>query len=221
MNWIVHNADLIGILTLRHIVLSAPPVIASFLLSLPLGWVAYRFRNVRGGVLSVAGILYAIPSLPLFFVMPIILGTGILNPLNVVVALTIYAVALMVRTTADALAATSSDVRDSAIAIGYSPWRRFWQVELPLAGPVMLAGLRVVSVSTVSLVTVGAVIGVNSLGYLFLNGYYRSFLLEIGVGIVLTVIVALLFDFLLVLAGRILLPWARVVQRTGRPGAAR
>lgn len=220
MDWVLANSALIWRLVLDHVALSAPPIVLGLAISLPLGWAANRYRLTRGALLSIAGILYAIPSLPLFFVMPLVLGTRILDPLNVAAALTIYAVALLVRSVADALAAVPGDVLRSATALGFSAWRRFWQVDLPLAGPVLLAGLRVVSVSTVSLVTVGAVIGVNSLGYLFLDGYYRFFPLEIGVGIVLTLVVALVFDGVLVLAGRLLLPWTRAAaprRRDGRP----
>jgi len=118
----------------------------------------------------------------------------------------------MVRTAADALSSVSSDVKLNATAVGFSTWRRFWTVDLPLAGPVLLAGLRVVSVCTGSLVTVGALLGVPSLGFLFINGYQVSNQPEIVVGIVLTVVIALVFDGLLVLAGRALMPWNRRVR---------
>lgn len=216
MSWLWSNFDLIWQLTLDHVALSAPPIIAGFLLSLPLGWLANRRRVTRGTLLSIGGILYAIPSLPLFVLMPSLIGTKILDPINVVVALTIYALALMMRTTADALASVDVDVRQSSTAIGYSAWGRFWQVELPLAGPVLLAGLRVVSVSTVSLVSVGAVVGVNSLGYLFLNGQDRDFPEEILVGIVGSVIIAYVFDLVLVAIGRLLMPWTRPARRERR-----
>jgi osmoprotectant transport system permease protein len=122
----------------------------------------------------------------------------------------------MVRTTADALASVPKDVLQSATAMGYSSWQRFWRVELPLAGPVLLAGVRVVSVSTISLVSIGSVIGVSSLGYLFLDSFNRDFPTEALIGIVAIMIIALVFDFALVLLGRALLPWARRVARPGR-----
>jgi osmoprotectant transport system permease protein len=135
---------------------------------------------------------------------------------NVIVALTIYALALMVRTTADALSSVSGDVLQSATAVGFSGWRRFWAVELPLAGPVLLAGLRVVSVSTVSLVSVGSLIGVNSLGNLFIDGFQRSFPEEVVVGILAVMAIAFVFDGLLLLLGRLLMPWTRVDRRSRR-----
>ncbi len=217
MSWLLTNLGAIASTALAHLVLSVPPIVVGLLIALPLGWLANRYRLSRGAILVVCGLLYAIPSLPLFIVLPSLIGTRILDPLNVVVALTIYAVALLVRAVADALGAIDREALLSATALGYSAARRFWAVELPLAGPVVLAGLRVVAVSTVSLVTVGSVIGVSSLGDYFLDGYQRDFPLEIVVGIVGTLVIALLLDALLVLLGRLLMPW----NRRGRMASAR
>lgn len=211
MNWIWSNLDLIWDHTLDHLVLSVPPIILSFFISLPLGWLAYRFQLGRGIILTGVGLLYAIPSLPLFIVLPAIVGTNVRDPLNLIIALTIYGVALMVRVVADGLASVDTDVRQSATAVGFSGWTLFWQVQLPLAGPVLLAGLRVVAVSTVSLATVGAVIGVASLGSLFTDGFQRGIQAEIVAGIVMTVLLALTFDWALVGLGRLLMPWSRAV----------
>jgi osmoprotectant transport system permease protein len=216
VSWLWSNLDLVWRLTLTHVWLSALPIVIGFVLSLPIGWLANRYALSRPALLTIGGILYAIPSLPLFVAMPALIGTRILDPINVVVALSIYALALMVRTTADALASVEGDVLQSATAVGFSTWRRFWAVELPLAGPVLLAGLRVVSVSTVSLVSVGSLIGVSNLGTLFVEGLNRYFPFEVGVGIVAIMIVALVFDLVLVLLGRLLLPWSRLDRRTGR-----
>lgn len=212
MNWVVENLPLIGQRTLEHLALSVPPIILSFVISVPIGWLANRYRWSRGVLLTVLGLLYAIPSLPLFVVLPIILGTGLRDSANVIVALTLYGIALMVRTTADALGSVSSDVTQSATAMGFSPWTRFWRVDLPLAGPVLLAGIRVVAVSTVSLVTVGAVLGIKSLGLLFTDGLQRNIIAEVASGMVATIALALLIDFALVLLGRILMPWTRTVS---------
>jgi ABC-type proline/glycine betaine transport system permease subunit len=218
VTWIWSNLDLLWDRTLDHLVLSVPPIILSFLIAVPLGWLATRYRAGRGVILTASGLLYAIPSLPLFFVIPAIVGTSLRSPLNLVIALTVYGVALMVRVVADGLASVDTDVRQSAVAVGYSGWSIFWQVELPLAGPVLLAGLRVVAVSTVSLATVGAVIGAQSLGSLFTDGFQRGIQVEIIAGIVLTVALALLLDGALVLLGRVLLPWTRPAtsRRAGR-----
>lgn len=209
MNWLWNNLDLVLKLSLEHLQLSIPPILIGFVVAIPLGWLAHRFRITRGILLTVVGLLYTIPSLALLVVLPISIGVPILSATNVIIGLSIYAVALMVRSTADALDAVDSDVIQSATAVGYSAWGRFWRVEFPLAGPVMLAGLRVVTVSTVSLVTVGALVGVQSLGYLFTNGLQRNIPVEIATGIVMVVAIALLLDFLLVRLGRLLMPWTR------------
>lgn len=218
MNWVIENLPLIGQRTLEHLALSVPPIILSFVISVPIGWLANRYRWSRGVLLTVLGLLYAIPSLPLFVILPVVLGTGIRDSVNVVVALTLYGIALMVRTTADALGSVSGDVTQSATAMGFSPWTRFWRVDLPLAGPVLLAGIRVVAVSTVSLVTVGAVLGIKSLGLLFTDGLQRNIVAEVAAGMVATIALALLIDFALVLVGRLLMPWTRAVStRRVRP----
>ncbi|WP_069386141.1 ABC transporter permease [Cellulosimicrobium cellulans] len=209
MTWVLDNLDLIGRLTVEHLRQSAVPILLGLLLSVPAGWFAYRFRLTRGLVLTVVGLLYTIPSLALFALLPPVLGISFLSEVNLVVALTIYAVAIMTRFVADALGSVDPGIRQAAVAVGYGPWRRFWQVDLPLAGPVVLAGLRVTAVSTISLATVGILIGIDNLGYLFTNGYQRQIVEEIVAGVVAVVVVALVVDALLVLVGRLLLPWSR------------
>lgn len=208
MTWVLDNLDLIGRLTLEHLRQSAAPIVLGFLIAIPLGWLAFRFRLTRGLVLTVAGLLYTIPSLALFAVLPTVLGISFLSEANLVIALTIYAVAIMARSVADALASVDPDVRQAATAVGYGAWRRFWTVEFPLAGPVVLAGLRVAAVSTIALATVGILIGVDNLGYLFTNGLQRRIVPEVLAGVLAVVIIALVIDALLVLLGRVLMPWA-------------
>lgn len=219
--WIAQNLDRIADYGLAHLALSIPPIVLGLLVSVPLGWLAGKSPVSRGGILAVSGILYAIPSLPLFIVVPSLIGTRVLDPINVIVALTMYAMALLVRAVADALDAVDRDVLLFADAVGFGGARRFWTVELPLAGPTIIGGLRVVAVSTVSLVTVGSVIGVQSLGYFFLDGYQRSFPTEIIVGIIGTVVIALALDAVIVLVGRLIMPWAHRVEprRAHRSGA--
>jgi osmoprotectant transport system permease protein len=209
VNWLVNNYESILPLLLNHLKLSVIPIVVGFLLSIPLGWLAWRFRLTRGILLTVAGLLYTIPSLALITSLPSLLGLPYISESPVVIALTIYAVAIMARSASDAFGSVDVGVRQSATALGYSSWQRFWSVELPLAGPVLLAGLRVVAVSTIALVTVGAIVGVKSLGYYFTDGYQRHIVLEVLTGLVLTMALALVVDGLLVLAGRVLLPWAR------------
>lgn len=215
MNWLWSNLDLVWELALVHLALSVPAIILSFVMSIPLGWLAHRYRWSRGVLLSLVGLLYAIPSLALFIALPAITGLSLRSPVNLVIALTLYGIAVLVRTATDAFDAVERDIRQSATAMGYSVAGRFWGVDLPLAGPVLLSGLRVVIVSTVSLATVGAVIGVQSLGSLFTDGFQRGIQVEIVTGIVATIVLALLLDGLAVLLGRVLMPWTRP-SATGR-----
>lgn len=216
MNWVVDNLDLIAALTLEHLRQCLPPIVLGFLLAIPLGWVAFRFQLTRGVVLTITGLLYTIPSLALFAIVPTVFGVGFLSETNLVIALTIYAVAIMARSIADALGSVDPAVRQAAVAVGYGPWRRFWGVEFPLAGPVVLAGLRVAAVSTIALATVGILIGVDNLGYLFTNGLQRRIIAEVFAGVVAVVAVALVIDAALVLAGRLLMPWAPRRSRRAR-----
>ncbi len=216
MNWLLDNFGLIGSLTIEHLKLAIPPIILGFIISIPLGWLAYRYKLTRGLLLTVAGLLYTIPSLALLPILPVLLNISFLSPLNLTVALTIYAVAIMARSIADALSSVDPAVRQAATAMGYGGWRRFWAVEVPLAGPVILAGLRVAAVSTISLVTVGILIGVQSLGYLFTNGFQRRIIPEILTGVVMVLLVALVIDFLLARLGRLLMPWAPSSTRARR-----
>jgi len=213
MAWLWANLGLVLGLTAEHAVLSGIPILIGFAASLPLGWLASRSRIAKTLMLPVFNVLYTIPALALFVVLPVVLGTRILDDLNVVVALTVYAVAMMLRGTIDAFASVPGDVLQSATAQGFSAASRFWTVQFPLAGPVLLANLRVVSVSTVSLLSVAALIGSGGLGYLFTNGYQRFFVDEIVIGIVFVVLVALVFDTILVLVGRVLMPWNRQAKR--------
>ncbi len=216
MQWLWENRELVFGLTLEHVGLSVIPIIVGFIACIPLGWLANRFRMTRAIQLTLFGILFTIPSLALFVTLPSVLGTKILNPINVVVALTIYAIAIMVRGAADAFESVSRDVIQSATAVGFSSISRFWTVEFPLAGPVLLANLRVVSVTTVSLLSVGALVGNGALGYLFINGYQRDFPTEVMIGIVFTLIVAIAFDQALVGIGRLLMPWTRGSKKVVR-----
>ncbi len=209
MAWVWTNFDKVWGLTIAHIGLSVIPIVVGFLLSIPLGYAASRSRIARSTLLSVGGILYTIPSLALFLAIPAIIGTSLLDPVNVIIALTIYSIAVMIRTATDAFASVPADVQDSARAMGFSRAQQFFGVDLPLAGPVLLAGVRVVSVSTVSLVSVGAIIGVSSLGSLFTEGFGIAFYTEIWTGIVGTLLIAAVFDVVIVLIARLLLPWNR------------
>lgn len=209
-SWIPRNVELIGELTLQHLWLALLPVLLGLVIAVPLAWLATRNRTARMVLVTVTGLLYTVPSLALIVMLPLVLGVGILNPLNVVVALTIYTVALLVRSIADALDAVPPAVVAAATAMGYTAGRRFVEVELPLAVPVTVAGLRVAAVSNMSLVTVGAIVGLGGLGALFTDGFLRDIPAEIITGIVLVLVLALLVDLGLQLLGRAVTPWARV-----------
>lgn len=176
---------------------------------MPLGWAAQRMRWLRGAVLGTASVLYTVPSLALFVIMPSALGTRILDAANVVVALALYTSALLVRPVVDALDAVPGHVVAAATAMGYQPVRRFIAIELPMAVPVLAAGVRVASVSNISLVSVGALIGIGGLGQLFTEGFQTQYLAPIMIGIVLTVVLAVAMDLVLVGVRRICSPWAR------------
>ena len=209
MTWLLRNSDLVTDLLVEHVWLALVPVALGLLLALPLGWAATRVPWLRFALLSSAGLLYTIPSLALFVSLPVVLGTRILSPLNIVVALTLYTVALLVRSVADALDAAPPAVLTAATAMGYRPLRRFVAVELPLAVPVIVAGLRVAAVSNISLVTVGSLIGIGGLGELFIVGFQRDYLTPLVVGLVGTLALALVIDAVLLLGDRIATPWAR------------
>ena len=212
MTWLGdHFTEVLG-LTGRHIYLAGLPLILGLLIALPLGWLASRYRVLYPILIMGTGLLYTIPSLALFIMLPLLLGTKILDPNNVVVAMTIYTVALLVRTVADGLGSVPEAVNQSATAMGYKRVRRFTSIELPLAVPVISAGLRVAAVSNVSIVSVAALIGVSQLGSLFTDGFNRAFLDPIIVGVVACVLLALLFDGAILGVTRLVTPWQRAVK---------
>ena len=194
-----------------HAWLAVLPLVIGLVLAIPLGWLASRYRQVYPGVINLAGLLYTLPSVALFVIMPSIIHTKILSPTNVVVALTIYTVALMVRVIADALLAVPAEVRSAAVAMGFTGFGRFLRVDLPIAVPVIVAGLRVAAASNVGLVSVGALIGVDQLGSLFTEGFTLFVGSIVLLGILLCVLLALILDITIVLIGRRLTTWQRAV----------
>ena len=220
MTWVLDNLDLIWSLTLDHVRQSVIAIALGFVIALPIGWAAWRYTILRGPVLTAIGLLYTIPSLGLFALLAA-LGVPYRSETNLIIALTIYGVAIMTRSVTDGLDSVDPATRSAAIAVGFGPWRRFWTVDLPLSGPVLLAGLRVTATSTIALATVGILIGVQNLGYLFTNGFQRRIVPEILAGVVAVVVIALLVDLLLVIAGRIAMPWRprRTLTRRERSAA--
>ena len=208
MTWLSSNWGVIGSLTLAHLWIALPAIALSVLFSVPIArWAAFSRRG--GWVLSALSALYAVPSLPLLIVIPVIVGVALRSPINMVIVLTLYGVAVLVRQVAEGFRAIPRATLQAANACGYSLPRRFIEVELPLATPVIVAGTRVVATSTVSLVTVGAFIGVRSLGTLFTDGFQRGIIAEVVAGLVATVLLALVIDALVQGIGWALTPWTR------------
>ena len=212
MSWIGDNLGLIWDQLSEHLYLAILPVLLGLLISVPLGYVATRFGWLANPLVALGGVLYSLPSIALFIVLPAILGTQVLSRINIVVALTIYTVSLLIRNVIDGLRSVPPDVRQAAIAVGYGPARRLLTIDLPIAVPVIFAGLRVVTVANISMVSVGAVIGIGGLGELFTLGFQRDFLTPVVVGVVLSLLLALLADLVIVGLQRVLTPWARVVS---------
>lgn len=216
MEWFLANSGTVFQRAGEHLVLALIPMVLGLLISVPLGQLARRNRTLRTVVTTASSLLYTIPSLALFIILPPILGTRILDPLNVVVALTIYAVALLVRAAMDAFDSVDDDLRMAAVSMGFKPAARFLQIDLPLSLPVLFAGLRVVSVSNISLVSVAALLGVGNLGILFTDGLQRTFVTEVVVGIIAILLLALVMDTVLVLLEKLLTPWTRAGGATAR-----
>lgn len=219
MRWLFANWDTVAALAVDHLLLSVPAILVSVLVAVPVGRLAFRRPRIGGPLLSIATLAYAIPALPLLIIIPAVLGTSLRSWQTMVAALAVYGVALLVRTACDAFAAVDPRVRDAAVATGYSPRGLFWRVDLPLAVPVLVSGVRVVTVSTISLVTLGALIGVPSLGTLLTDGFQRGIAAEVWTGVLATVVLALLLDAVVLGIGRALVPWNR--RSGGRRAAAR
>ncbi|MFI6479762.1 ABC transporter permease [Nonomuraea sp. NPDC050663] len=210
-SWVVSNWDndspnsIVNLLQ-AHIVMSAVPVIVGLLVSLPLGLLCVRWRWLYQPVSGLMNAVYALPSLALFMILLSVTGA---EPVTVIIPLTFYAMAVLIPAVVDGLASVPEHVRQSAVAMGFTPLRRLVQVELPIAVPVVLAGMRVVAVSSISLVSVGALIGQGGLGNFFTDAYQRDFYTPAIAGIVLIVLLALVTDGALVLLQRLLTPWMR------------
>ncbi|XVV16792.1 ABC transporter permease [Actinoplanes sp. CA-131856] len=209
IQYLQNNSDTVLAALRQHLYLALVPVLLGFVIALPIGYLGVRFPWLYHPLVNVCGVLYSIPSLALFVFLPVVLGTKILSPLNIVVALTIYTVALLARTVADGLRSVDKLVNESATAMGYRRTRRLVDVELPIALPVILAGLRVATVANISLVSVGALIGIGGLGQLFTRGFQLFYVEPIIVGIVLSVLLAAVADLVIVLIQRAVTPWAR------------
>jgi osmoprotectant transport system permease protein len=206
VSWAQQNASMLAHLTGQNAYLALVPVLIGLVISVPLGIICVRFGWLYPPVLGLTSILYALPALALF--VALIAYTGLNDP-TVMIPLTVYSLAVLFPSVVDGLRSVPEPVRQAAVAMGFGTWRRLATVELPIATPVVIAGLRVAAVSSISLVSVGQLIGIGGLGYLFVDGIQRNFTTEIVTGVVLIVILAVVTDFVLVLARRLLTPWQR------------
>ncbi|MDO5744338.1 MAG: ABC transporter permease [Micrococcaceae bacterium] len=221
MNWLLANFPQVLELTKQHLYLSIVPTVLGLVLALAIGLVFGNRPRARALITAVASAVFTIPSLALFVVIPSLIGTQILDPLNVVIALSMYSTSLLVRTTFDALDAVPPAVLSAAEALGYSRARRRVFVDLPLAVAPLAAGTRVAVVTNISLVSVGAVIGVGGLGQLFVSGYQRNYPDQILAGIIMILLLALVFDRVVAGAARLLTPWLNQGSKPGTPHAKR
>ena len=203
-SWIPANGSQIWQLTKSNMVLGIIPPLIGLAISLPLGIIATRWRWFYPPTLTVVNVIYAIPALALFIALIPALG---LTDTNVIVALTLFSLCIIVPNVVAGLRGVPPSVRQAATAMGYGALRRLITVELPVAVPVIMGGLRVAMVSSISLASVGQLIGVSSLGYLFIDGEQRDFPTEIYVGLVLIIALALACDLILVGVRRALTPW--------------
>lgn len=206
----VYRQELIGSL-LQHLWITVAAVAIGLVVALPLALLARRVRSLAGPVLAVTTVLYTIPSLAMFSLLLPFWG---ISAALVVTGLVLYSLTILVRNTLAGLRAVPAEAVESAKALGYGPGRLLCTVELPLALPAVMAGLRLAAVSTVALTTVGAIIGYGGLGNLLLDGINRDFKAQVLAATVLCVLLALAADAALAVVQWLLTPWAR----RGRPG---
>ncbi|WP_084722862.1 ABC transporter permease [Streptomonospora alba] len=221
--WGRHNLDdPVGPLLAEHVLLSYASVLIGLALAVPLGVLCVRFRAFYAPVLGSVNALYAVPSLALFF---LLLPYTAFSPWTAIIPLALYTLAILVPNVVDGLDQVPHHVRQAAVAMGFGPLRRLLRVELPVAVPVIIAGLRVASVATISMVSVASLVGLGGLGGIILTyGFARDFAAPVVVGIALSVALAFATDGLLVLAQRALTPWARdrgPARRRGRAARRR
>jgi osmoprotectant transport system permease protein len=205
-SWVGDHLDDIRDYLIQHIQLTVLAVGIGVLLAFPLALAAIRWPRLYGPILGFTGVLFTIPSLALFILLIPFTGLSIRTSL---IGLTMYTLLILVRNMVEGLRGVDRDVREAAEAMGYTPARQLFRVELPLALPVIMAGVRIATVTTIGLVTITALIGQGGLGRLFIDGFTLNFATPIVVGLVLSVLLALAADLALVGLQHRLTPWAR------------
>lgn len=207
-DWIGRHTDDITSAVTTHLRLTGIAVGLGLALSVPLALVARRYRRTQGAILGITGTLYTIPSLALFFLLGPL--TGYTSIVTAEIALVSYTLLILIRNIVAGLDSVPEDVREAARGMGYAPVRQLVRVEIPLALPGIMAGLRIATVTTIGLVTVAAVIGQGGLGQLILDdGLQRDFTTPVVVGTVLSVALAFVADLALLGVQRLLTPWSR------------
>jgi osmoprotectant transport system permease protein len=204
--WVFGHLSTIGDRVLEHVMLTAIAVAFGVLISFPLGVAVDRYRRLYAPVTWVAGLLYTVPSIALFVLLIPFTGLG---TLTVEIGLVSYTLLILIRNVATGIAGVPSDVKDAARGMGLTERQMLWRVEVPLALPVIVAGIRVATVSTIGLVTVGALIGKGGLGQFILDGLQIFFYTQIVLGAVLSVVLALAAEAVLLWAQRRLTPWSQ------------
>ncbi|WP_084130385.1 ABC transporter permease [Demequina sp. NBRC 110055] len=189
-----------------HTTLTLQAILIAFVIAFPLAVVARRIPRLAGPIMGVSGVLYTIPSFALFGLLAPFTGIG---RTTVLIGLVAYALLVLVRNIVVGLQGVDRDVVDAARGLGYTPARMLFQVELPNALPSIIAGLRIATVSTVALVTVGVVVGYGGLGQLMFRGLQSDYRAQIMTATLLCLALALVLDLLLALAGRMATPWLR------------
>jgi osmoprotectant transport system permease protein len=209
-SWLGDHLDDVWDATVEHLLLTGAAVAIGLVVSMGLAAIALRWRRTYGPLSQFASVLYTIPSLAAFALLWPLLG-GVRNRFTIaVVALTTYTVLILLRNIVTGIDGVDDDVREAAIGMGYRPARLFLEVQLPLALPTIIAGVRIATVTVVGLVTVTALIGLGGAGGLILDGFRRGPLpTQVVVGILLSVLLAAVFDFLLLRLERALTPWLR------------
>ena len=191
---------------MQHLGIVVASVLLGLVVAFPLALLARRYRRLEGLVLGTTTAIYTLPSLALFSLLVPLTGLGVET---VVLGLGLYSLTILVRNILDGLRAVPSDVRESAVGMGYAPGRLLWRVELPLALPTIMAGVRIATVSAVALTTVGAILDYGGLGDLLIAGKQSNFKAQVLATSVLCVLLAIALDLLLVAVQRALTPWTR------------
>ena len=206
-DWVDRHLHDIGVALGQHVELTGIAVGCGLVVAAPLALLARRYRFLQGPILAVSGVLYTIPSLALLFLLGPV--TGYTSLLTVEIVLVTYTLLILIRNMITGLDEVSDDVREAAIGMGYTRRGLLWRVEIPLALPSIVAGIRIATVTTVGLVTIAALLTQGGLGGLILTGIDRDFPTPLMVGSILAVALALVADALLVLAQRLVMPWSR------------